>query len=165
MFRNKKEKEKFIDDIFDILNRIKRLTGIDYDFTIVLEKDDSEEDIHVVGHEKAFAKVEINVYYHSAQLTLFPAAVRIWRKKDFFGLTSSLCHEVSHTLTEPLQDLIYQPHRSKDEIKRENEYATEKIGRIIYDLHWQTHKKNLNKNGKYVKVAPRKKVDKKKKAK
>jgi len=165
MFKNKKEEEKFIDDVFDILDRIKRIAGVDYEFTIIIEKNDSDENAYTVGHEEVFAKVEVNVHYHHATLTLFPVAVKTWKRKDFFGFTSSLCHEVAHTITEPLIDLFYQTHTSEQEVRREQEYTTEKIGRIIYDLYFQTYKRNLGKKGEFKKVIHRKKFDKKKKKK
>lgn len=156
MFKNKKEKEKFIDDIFDILDRIKRIAGIDHEFTVFVEEDDSNENAYTIGHEKVFAKIEVNVHYHTAELTLFPVAVRAWKQKKFFNLTSALCHEIAHTITEPLLDLIYQPHTSKDETKRETEYATEKISRIIDDLYFATYKKRLGKHGEWKKNVKKK---------
>jgi hypothetical protein len=163
MFKDKKEEKKFIEDAFDVIDRVKTLAGVDYEFNITIKEDDSGEEAYKVDGESVFAKVDVNVHYHRAMLTFFPSAVKTWKKKDFFTFTESLCHEVAHTITEPFQDLIYQTHTSPQEIRREVEYATEKIGRIMSGLYFKTYKKNLDKNGKYSQVIHKKRFDKAKK--
>ena len=78
------------------------------------------------------ADINVDPEYLSAELTLYPEVIDLFRHDDSTRIKKVLCHELAHIRTERLVSLATKRFASKEEIERELETLTELLGRYMF---------------------------------
>ena len=117
-------------EVKELVEYFQGLAKLDFRGNILYMSEDIEGRLE---DTKVGAETIINDEYYKADLRIYPLTLKKW-KEDTDSLRDTIAHEVSHILTEPLYCLIFQTYRSKGEVERIREQATEKIARLMQKI-------------------------------
>lgn len=114
---------KAIDDYRRVLRRE------DYRFDILWQGDDQHDEQRKVN---TLASIGIDRRYLSAGISIYPALDRQWRRdKNPAEVRAVIAHEIAHTATEHMKDLIYSSFKDEGEVRDAWESCTTQIGNLM----------------------------------
>ena len=121
---------KFKKEVKELLTYFEGIAKLDFRGDILYKSEDIEGRLY---DTKTSAETIINDEYYTADILIYPLTLKKW-KEDPKSLRETISHEVSHIITEPLYNLIFQTYRSKGEVERIREQTTEKIARLMQKI-------------------------------
>ncbi len=126
--------EKFLFDNIPEVLKAYGMGQISFNF-ITINKGDEE---FYEMPEDGVLKIKYNPTYKTANVTIAPQAIFLFKSQEYKTLINAFIHEVGHIITHRLGQLAKNRHTTRREIDDAVEETTESIAQIVRKLMFAT---------------------------